>query len=91
MKTFVPLKRRKKNMFNKGDFFFKVGMKSGYHHINILDEYQKKRENFLFLLDGGRCDQILYVHSACLWISKCTICVYKSGESVDQTLEKDGH
>ena len=30
-------------MFNKGDFFFKVDIKSGYHHINILEEIQ----NFL--------------------------------------------
>ena len=30
-----------KNMFNKGDFFFKVEIKSGYHHINILEEHQK--------------------------------------------------
>ena len=44
-----------KNMFNKGDFFFKVDIKSGYHHVNILEEHQK----FLFFLDCGRCDPIL--------------------------------
>ena len=33
--------KRKKNVFNKGDFFLKVDIKSDYHHINILEEYQK--------------------------------------------------
>ena len=33
--------RNIKNMFNKGDFFFKMDIKSGYHHINILEEHQK--------------------------------------------------
>ena len=29
-----------KNIFNQGEFFFKVDIKSGYHHINILEEHQ---------------------------------------------------
>ena len=31
-----------------------VDTKPGYRHINTLDEYKKK-----FLVEGGRCDQIL--------------------------------
>ena len=31
-------------MFEKGDYFFKFDIKSGYHHINILEAHQKYLE-----------------------------------------------
>ena len=38
-------------MFNTGDFFLKVDIKSGYHHINILEEHQKFL-GFSWTVDG---------------------------------------
>ena len=29
------------NLFSKGDFFFKTDLKSGYHHLDILEGHQK--------------------------------------------------
>ena len=30
-----------RDLFEKGDYFFKFDIKSGYHHINILEAHQK--------------------------------------------------
>ena len=30
-----------RNLFEKGDYFFKFDIRSGYHHINILEAHQK--------------------------------------------------
>ena len=30
-----------RDLFEKGDYFFKYDIKSGYHHINILEAHQK--------------------------------------------------
>ena len=43
--------RTVKSLFNKGEYFFKVDIKSGYHHINILESHQKYL-SFSWSIDG---------------------------------------
>ena len=50
--------------FKKGDYMFSFDLKSGYHHIDIAEAYQKYLE---FSWGGGsfmrsRCSHLDYVH-----------------------------
>ena len=76
------------NMFNTDDFFLRVDIKSGHHHINILEEHQKFL-GFSWAADG--VTRYFKFTVLIFWISKCTICFYKSSKSVNQTLEEDWH
>ena len=40
-----------RDLFDKGDFFFKVDLKSGYHHLDILESHQKYL-GFSWIVDG---------------------------------------
>ena len=43
--------RTVRDLFNKGDYFFKADLKSGYHHLNIFEQHQKFL-SFAWNIDG---------------------------------------
>ena len=73
-----------RDLFEKGDYFFKFDIKSGYHHINILEAHQKY---LAFAWDFEGVTKYFVFTVLVFWSGLSTIRVHKSCESLDQVLK----
>ena len=77
-----------RDLFEKGDFFFKVDLKSGYHHLDILESH-KKYLAFSWIIDG---EERFFVFTVLeIWPGKCSVYFYQSCQSANQALEGHSH
>ena len=79
--------RTLRDLLGKGDFFFKVDLKSGYQHLDILESHQMYL-GFSWIID--RIER-LFVFTVLVFRLASVVYFHQSCQSANQALERHGH